>query len=99
MQTTAIDGSSIKFLRKEIIMSENKRNYVETAELGTIIAFTGFDGRVRSAKISSRDSELKQLKAITKYGAEFTVRYEDVLWVKTGKRWPKGVYMLLKGKE
>lgn len=90
---------SIKFLRKEIVMSENKRNYVETAELGTIIAFTGFDGKVRSAKIVDRNDEDKWFKAVTKYGAEFTIKYENILWVKTGKRWPKGVYMLLKGKE
>ena len=76
----------------------SKMKYVENAEIGTIVAFKLPDGRVKSAKIERRSTSRRKLKLVTQYGAEFVVPYEDVIWVRTTKRWPKGVYNLLKGK-
>jgi hypothetical protein len=33
----------------------------------------------------------------TSYGATHVIPFEDVLWVRTGARWPRGVYNMLKG--
>lgn len=76
----------------------SKMKYVENAEIGTIVAFKLPDGRVKSAKIERRSTSRRKLKLVTQYGAEFVVPYEDIIWVRTTKRWPKGVYNLLKGK-
>lgn len=77
---------------------KDKAAYVENAEIGTIVAFKLPDGRVKSAKISRRSIAHRKLKLVTQYGAEFVVSYDDIIWVRTGKRWPKGVFNLLKGK-
>lgn len=74
-----------------------KTPYVEGIEIGTLIAFNMPNGRVKSAKVVRKSSSHRILKVETNYGAEFVVPYDDVIWVKTGKRWPKGVYNLLKG--
>lgn len=82
----------------DVSSSSNKMKYVENAEVGTIVAFKLPDGRVKSAKIERRSTSRRKLKLVTQYGAEFVVPYEDIVWVRTTKRWPKGVYNLLKGK-
>lgn len=82
----------------DVSSGSNKMKYVENAEVGTIVAFKLPDGRVKSAKIERRSTSRRKLKLVTQYGAEFVVPYEDVIWVRTTKRWPKGVYNLLKGK-
>ena len=82
----------------DVSSGSNKVKYVENAEIGTIVAFKLPDGRVKSAKIERRSTSHRKLKLVTQYGAEFVVPYEDIIWVRTTKRWPKGVYNLLKGK-
>lgn len=82
----------------DVSSSSNKMKYVENAEIGTIVAFKLPDGRVKSAKVERRSTSRRKLKLVTQYGAEFVVPYEDIIWVRTTKRWPKGVYNLLKGK-
>lgn len=82
----------------DVFSGSNKMKYVENAEIGTIVAFKLPDGRVKSAKIERRSTSRRKLKLVTQYGAEFVVPYEDIIWVRTTKRWPKGVYNLLKGK-
>lgn len=78
-------------------MSEEKYKYVSTAEIGVIVAFKDQSGKVRSAKVINKSSSGEKLKVVTAYGKEFVVPYGDVVWVKTGDRWPRGVYDLLKG--
>ena len=80
--------------------AERKRKaYVENIALGTIVAFRTPDGKVKSAMVVNKSSKYRKLKLETKYGAVYVVKYEDVIWVKTGKRFPRGVYNLLKGIE
>lgn len=76
---------------------EQKELYIENSEIGTIVAFKLSSGKVKSAKIVNRNRKKKKLKLETRYGAEYIVSYDSIIWVRTGKRWPKGVYNLLKG--
>ena len=76
---------------------EQKMHYIENVEIGTIVAFKLSNGNVKSAKVVKKSTENRKLKLETDYGAEYIVPYESIVWVRTGKRWPKGVYNLLKG--
>ena len=76
----------------------NKARYIDDADVGTIIAFKLPGMKVKSAKIIRRSTKNKKFKVQTAYGVEYVVSFDEVIWVKTNKRWPKGVYNLLKGK-
>ena len=80
------------------INMEQKMRYIENVELGTIVAFRLANGRVKSAKVVKKSTKSRKLKLETNYNAEYIVSYDDIICVRTGKRWPKGVYELLKGK-
>ena len=79
------------------INMEQKMSYIENIDIGTIIAFRLSNGKVKSAKVTRKSTKNRKLKVETDYGAEYIVSYDDVIWVRTGKRWPRGVYKLLKG--
>lgn len=79
-------------------IDEQKLSYIEHAEIGTIVACK-VDGKVKSAKIIKRSSKKKCFMVETAYGAQYIVPYENVIWVRTGSKWPKGVYRALKGLE
>ena len=74
-----------------------KMPYIENIEIGTLVAFRLSNGRVKSAKVTRKSTKNRRLKLETDYGAEYIVSYNDIIWVRTGKRWPRGVYNLLKG--
>lgn len=76
---------------------EQKMAYIENIDIGTIVAFRLSNGKVKSAKVARKSTKNRKLKLETDYGAEYIVSYDDIVWVRTGKRWPKGVYKLLKG--
>ena len=67
--------------------------YIENADVGTIVAFSIGD-KVKSAKIINRSSARRKLKLETAYGRIYVVDYDDIIWVKTSSRWPRGVYEL-----
>lgn len=77
--------------------SKQKMSYVENIDMGTIIAFRLSNGKVKSAKVVNKSTKNRKLKVETDYGAVYIVPYDNVIWVRTGKRWPRGVYKLLKG--
>lgn len=79
------------------INMEQKMTYIENISIGTIVAFKLSNGRVKSAKVMKKSTKNRKLKLETDYGAEYIISYDDVIWVRTGKRWPRGVYKLLKG--
>lgn len=74
-----------------------KMPYIENIEIGTLVAFRLSNGRVKSAKVTRKSTKNRKLKLETDYGAEYIVSFDDIVWVRTGKRWPRGVYKLLKG--
>lgn len=82
---------------KFVIDMERKMPYIEGAEIGTIVAFRMTNGKVKSAKIVKRSTKNRKFMLETKYGAQYIVSYDDIVWVRTTKRWPLGVYKLLKG--
>ena len=74
-----------------------KMPYIENIEIGTLVAFRLSNGKVKSAKVTRKSTKNRKLKLETEYGAEYIVSFDDIVWVRTGKRWPRGVYKLLKG--
>lgn len=90
---------------KEAEKTESKEAYLEGAPLGTLVAFKVPDTaivrpgekKVKSAKIVGRNVSKKKLRLQTEYDAFYIVPFENVLWVKTGSRWPRSIYNLLKG--
>lgn len=76
---------------------ESKQKYCQEAPLGTLVAFIAPNGKCKSAKIVNRSSKRQMLKLETEYQQEFVVPYKDIVWVRTGTRWPRGVYNMLKG--
>lgn len=75
---------------------ERKKKYVEQAKVGTIVAFKLPSGKVISAAITRKSTKGRKFMVETKYGAEYKISFDDVLWVRTNKRWPKGIYLLFK---
>lgn len=94
--TESNDKSEVKDSNESV--KANCIKYVENAEVGAIIAFKP-NGQVnaKSAKIVKKSTAGRKFLVETNYGARYIVNYEDVMWVKTGKRWPKWVYDSLKG--
>lgn len=94
------DDNNIEVVTEELSeeeIAERRMPYVENAPIDTIVAFKLPTGKVKSAKIINKSTKNRKLKVETAYGAQFVIPYDSVIWVKTGTRWPKGVYNLLKG--
>lgn len=72
-----------------------KEEYIDNAKVGTIIAFKVNNAKVISGMIE--EIHKSDFLVRTKSGVRFTVRKKNIVWVKTGPRWPKGVYLALKG--
>ena len=84
----------------KVVVSDVKLCYINAIQQGTIVAFkTIINGheRVKSAAVVNISRSRQLLKLQTKYGAEYIINFSDVIWVKTGSKWPRGVYNLLKG--
>lgn len=79
--------------------AKTKADYIETVDPGTLMAFRLPSGKVISAKMVNRSSGRRKLKLVTAYGKEYVASFDDVVWVRTGSRWPRGVYELLKGRQ
>ncbi len=79
------------------INMEQKMRYIENINIGTIVAFKLSNGKAKSAKVTRKSTKNRKLKVETDYGAEYVISFDDIIWVRTGKRWPRGVYKLLKG--
>lgn len=78
---------------------QNKMRYIEQAMPDTIIAFKLPGIKAKSAKIVRKSTKNRKFKVETAYGVEYVVPYDNVIWVKTNRRWPRGVYNMLKGIE
>lgn len=76
---------------------KQKMPYIENVEIGTLVAFRLSNDKVKSAKVVKKSTKNRKLKVETNYGATYIISYDDVVWVRTGKRWPRGIYKLLKG--
>lgn len=81
----------------ETTAKKKKIDYVDAVEVGMLIAFKVSETKAISAKVKKRSTQNRKLLVETQYGVEYKISFDDVIWVKTGKRWPRGVYSLLKG--
>lgn len=76
-------------------------DYVKNLKSGDIIAFQFYSpfGKkiVRSAKVVDAHPGEIGLTVQDKIGNEYFVYKSNILWVKTGKRWPKYIYSMFKG--
>lgn len=71
-------------------------DYLRRADVGSIVAFS-MSGKTVSGVIKAKTDT--EVTIETKNGTVFdNVPYTDVLWVKTGNRWPRWVFDLLKKK-
>lgn len=76
----------------------SKVDRINNAPIGTLIAFyEPGTSKANTAKITNRNKKKGLIKCETQYGKEFIVPFDNIMWVKTGNRWPRGVYQLLKG--
>ena len=84
--------------------SKSKGDYIVDADIGVIVAFRlNFDSKAKvsltkviSGKILENDNENEQYVVETRNGLKYGVPYSAVIWVKTGNRWPRGVYEEMK---
>lgn len=77
---------------------QSREIWIEKSEPGVLMAFFDSKGKPRTGAMVNRSSKRKEVKLVTEFGMEFIVPYENILWVKRGTRWPKGIYNLLKGR-
>ena len=90
----------VKSATEEIVNDNNEGNrtkYIENVTIGTIVAYKVSDTKAKSAKVIKKSTSDRKLLVESSYGAQSTISFDDVIWVKTGKRWPKGVYQMLRG--
>lgn len=88
-------------VKKEIVIDrEVKDERILSAPIGTLIAFREPEtGKLNTAKLTNRNKTKKLIKCETQYGKEFLISFSDIVWTKTGSRWPKSIYNELKGKK
>ncbi len=81
--------------------SKSRDDYIKNLKPGDIVAFQFYDpfGKkiVRSAKVVDAYPGKEGVTVQDKIGNEYFVYKSNILWVKTGKRWPKFVYLMFKG--
>lgn len=86
--------------KKVEIDRDTKDERIISAPLGTLIAFYEPEtNKLNTAKLTNRNKVKRLIKCETQYGKEFLIPFENIRWVKTGSRWPKGIYNELKGKK
>lgn len=85
----------------EATAKKTHADYIKNLKQGDIIAFQFYNsfGRkiVRSAKVVDAYPGEVGLTVQDKIGNKYFVYKSNILWVKTGKRWPKYIYSMFKG--
>lgn len=84
--------------------SKTKEEYMQSAKEGLILAFRlNFESKlgvpltkVISGMIMENDTEKEQFVVETRNKLQYGVPYSQAVWVKTGYKWPKGVYEEMK---
>lgn len=91
------------------IGAESKRSqadYINNIDIGMTIAFKVSPDKAISAKVEDIDYDtekegpdsrtLTTVYCRTKNGIEYKVPRKAIIWVKTGTRWPRGIFLQLK---
>lgn len=79
------------------INREQKQKYLDNIQVGMLVAYKVSETKAKSAKVIKKSIKQRKLMVETSYGATSVISFEDILWVRTGHRWPRGVYNMLKG--
>lgn len=83
------------------VVNKTHDDYVKNLKSGDIIAFqfhSPFGKKIaRSAKVIDPHPGEVGLTVQDKIGNKYFVYRSKILWVKTGKRWPKYIYSMFKG--
>lgn len=97
----AISEAGEQIKKNEIVVDRKvKDERILSAPIGTLIAFREPEtGKLNTAKLTNRNKTKKLIKCETQYGKEFLISFSDIVWTKTGSRWPKSIYNELKGKK
>lgn len=97
----AVQASVDSKEKHDELWSVKMEKRINSAAIGTIIAFKLPDGRIISAAIEARNKANKRLKLRTKYGREYRVDYNDVAWVRTehNPKWPAHIYQQWKAEK
>lgn len=80
----------------DITQLPGTKKYLEGIQLGTLVAFKEASGKLNTAAVCNVSFKRRQLRLVTQYEKEFIVSFDDVIWVRTTKRWPKFVMDVLK---
>lgn len=85
----------------EKVMQDDSNNdhskYLANIEVGRLVAFNDHNmGIVRTARVVNISQKRQQLKVIDIYGSVEVISFEQVAWVKTGKRWPRRLFRLIR---
>lgn len=79
----------------------DKSDYIDKAKEGHLVAFKASGGRMLSGKIKSivfaPDGTVGKFIVETRNQHTYHVLRSSVVWVKTGLRWPRGIYLALQG--
>lgn len=83
----------------EKVQTKTTSDYLSNIEPGTLVAFKR--SNKKDLAMSGKFVSFIDGKVIieTKKGTQFRIKPENVIWVKTGTRWPKWVYSLFNKKE
>ena len=97
----AISEAGEQIKKNEIVVDRKvKDERILSAPIGTLIAFREPEtGKLNTAKLTNRNKTKKLVKCETQYGKEFLISFSDIVWTKTGLRWPMSIYNELKGKK
>lgn len=81
------------------IPTKTTSDYLSNIEPGTLVAFKR--SNKKDLAMSGKFVSFIEGKVVieTKKGTQFRIKPENVIWVKTGTRWPKWVYSLFNKKE
>lgn len=104
MRDDKLDKEQAYLINDQDDQANLKDNYVESAKVGTIVAFRLlFEAKsgaklmkVISGMIKVNDTEKEYYVTETRNGLEYVTPYKSIVWVKTGDRWPRGVYEEMK---
>lgn len=77
-------------------VDENKERYLQNIKIGTLVAFREYNGKLNTAAVQNVSFKRRQLRLITQYEKEFIVSFDDVVWIRTKRRWPRFVFDELK---
>lgn len=76
--------------------SENKKRYLQNITIGTLVAFREYSGKLNTAAVQNVSFKRRQLRLVTQYNKEYIVSFDDIVWIRTKKRWPRFVLNELK---